>query len=294
MATASDYIRLARPHQYVKNGFIFLPLFFGLKYSDASAVLRTCAAFGIFCLLASGVYIFNDFRDREADGMHPRKKDRPLASGRVKPGPALALACVCAAVGLGEGAFLGTGFLAIAGGYLVLNLAYSLGLKHAPIIDINCISLGFVLRLYAGSRAALVPLSHWIILMTFLLALFLALGKRRDELPLAEENGNATRRSLDGYNHEMVTAAMVMMGAVTIVSYILYTVSPDVTAYFKSDSVFLTTFWVILGILRYLQDVFVRNLGGSPSRVVLRDVFLQITILGWLASFGVIMYLAGP
>jgi 4-hydroxybenzoate polyprenyltransferase len=166
-----------------------------------------------------------------------------------------------------------------------MNLLYSFGLKHIPILDINIIAIGFVLRLLMGSAAGgdALPLSMWIVLITFLLALFLALAKRRDDVLLAEE-GKKVRKSIDGYNLEFINGAMMIMASVTIVFYISYTITEGVTR-FQTDKLYFTVFFVILGIMRYMQITFVEKKSGSPTKILLRDIFLQITILGWLVSF---------
>ena len=178
----------------------------------------------------------------------------------------------------------------ILGSYLVLNLIYSFNLKHLAVLDVFCIALGFVLRVYAGGVAAGVVISHWLVALTFLLALFLALGKRRDDL-LQTNAGNSVRKSLDGYNLEFVGLAMGVMAAVIIVAYFLYTISPDTIARHGTDQLYLTSFWVILGLLRYFQITLVEERSGSPTIIFLKDTFLQITIIFWLLSFFLLHYL---
>jgi 4-hydroxybenzoate polyprenyltransferase len=168
--------------------------------------------------------------------------------------------------------------------YFLLNIAYTLKLKHIAILDIFIIASGFVLRLFAGSSVTEIPLSMWIILMTFLLALFLALAKRRDDVLLSLE-GQETRKNIDGYNLEFVNASMVLMAGVVIVSYLMYTISPEVEGRLGTEHLYLTSFFVILGIFRYMQITFVEEDSGSPTKVVIRDKFLKLTILFWLISF---------
>jgi decaprenyl-phosphate phosphoribosyltransferase len=288
------YIALARPHQYIKNGFIFLPAFFGHKLADPGVILATAIAFACFCLTSSAVYVFNDLRDREFDRLHPIKRFRPLASGAVSParGWAMLSALLASALAL-SALLLPPGFLAVVGAYLLLNVLYSMGLKHTAVLDVVIVSLGFVLRIFAGSEVTGIEPSHWLVLMTFLLALFLSLAKRRDDLLLLAKNGNATRKSLDGYNLQFVSMSMVFMAAVTLVSYILYTVAPENIVKHRSPHLYLTSIWVVLGLLRYMQITFVEEDSGSPTRVVLKDRFLQIVLLGWLASFFVLFYVPG-
>lgn len=289
MVNCKDYIQLVRPHQFIKNSFLFLPLLFGDKLFDLGALCWVSLGFVCFCLAGASVYVFNDIQDVEDDRRHPVKKNRPLASGKITIAAAWRLAPLLAATAFFFSLFLGSGFMLVLAGYLVLNSLYSMGLKHYAIVDITCISTGFVMRVYAGACAANVSPSHWIVIMTFLLAMFLALAKRRDDVLLAME-GEKTRKSLDGYNLEMISAAMMIMAAVTIVCYIMYAVSPEVIAYHKSKMLYLSTLWVILGILRYLQVTFVHSNSGSPSKVLLQDPFLITTICCWLTNILFLKY----
>jgi decaprenyl-phosphate phosphoribosyltransferase len=286
-------VQLARPHQYLKNGFIFLPVFFGHRLFDHHVLVPTCWAFVAFCLAASSVYVVNDIHDVNEDRQHPAKKSRPLAAGLVSRSEATLFSLVLAALSLAVVlTFLTPMFLLPLGAYLLLNLTYSYGLKHLAIIDVCCIGVGFVLRVFAGGVAADIMPSHWLVLMTFLLALFLALAKRRDDLILAA-NGQIVRRNLDNYSLEFVSLSMVLMAAVIIVSYILYTVSPEVVAKHKTNNLYLTSLWVIIGLLRYMQIAFVEQRSGSPTLILLKDSFLQGIILLWLLSYYLIFYVFG-
>ncbi|MGE4537548.1 MAG: decaprenyl-phosphate phosphoribosyltransferase [Desulfovibrio sp.] len=284
-------LKLARPHQYIKNAFVFLPLFFGWKLAGPAAVARAALAFVAFCLVASAVYVINDLKDVEEDRAHPAKRNRPLASGALSPAEGIAFACGLLVAGAFVTAWLGsTGFTIILAGYLGINLLYSFGLKHKALVDLACIAVGFVLRVFAGGVVTGITPSHWIVLMTFLLALFLGFAKRRDDLLLSAAGCEKTRRSLDGYNLEFVSAAMMIMSAVVIVSYILYTVSPEVIAKHGSDKLYLTAIFVIMGVLRYLQITLVECKSGSPTLVLLRDGFIQASLVLWIASCYVILY----
>ncbi len=285
-------LKLARPHQYVKNAFVFLPLFFGWKLAGPAATGQAVLAFVAFCLTASAVYVVNDLKDVAEDRAHPTKRHRPLASGALTPAEGLAFgaallggAAVVTAV-LGSAAFAG-----ILGTYLAVNLLYSFGLKHKALIDLGCIAVGFVLRVFAGGVVTGVTPSHWIVLLTFLLALFLGFAKRRDDLLLSASGCERTRRSLDGYNLEFVSAAMIIMAAVVIVSYILYTVSPEVMAKHGSDKLYLSAIFVIMGVLRYLQITLVECKSGSPTLVLLRDGFIQASLALWILSCYFILYM---
>lgn len=291
MATLSAYIKLARPNHYVKNGFVWIPLFFGHKLHDFQAVIHTFWAFSAFCLTASVVYVLNDLLDVQEDRQHPVKKLRPIASGTITAKQSipflltlLGLAITMAFI------FLPQDFLFILVAYLFLNLAYSFSLKHVAVIDVVCIATGFVLRIFAGGIAAEVQVSHWLILMVFLLAIFLALAKRRDDLILNAQGHNNTRRSLHNYNLDFVSHSMVAMTSITIVSYILYTVSPEVVEKHGTNELYLTTFWVVIGFLRYMQITFVDQKSGSPTIILLKDVFMQVIIVLWLITYYLLLY----
>ena len=287
---AKLYLQLARPQQFVKNGFVWLPIFFGLKLKDIRALEQTLIAFVAFCLAAGGVYVLNDLMDIQEDRQHPAKKNRPLASGAILPRGAVIFMIGLLLLAILAGFLLSQpDFLAILGVYLLLNLAYSFFLKHRAIIDVVCIGLGFVLRVLAGGVAAAVPISHWIVIMTFLLAIFLALAKRRDDLLLALE-GQSARRAIDGYSLEFVSISMAIMAAVTIVAYILYTVSPDTIQKHGTDQLYLTGFWVVVGLLRYLQLTLVENRSASPTKILFQDWILQATLMLWILSFFLLLY----
>jgi decaprenyl-phosphate phosphoribosyltransferase len=290
MTTFRTYIALLRPHQYLKNGFIWLPVFFGYQLTNAAAVLHVALAFLAFCLVASSVYVINDLRDVASDRRHPIKRNRPLASGAVPPKKAVWVAAILAAVAICMSLFLLPLITtAILLAYLVMNIVYSFGLKHVPIADIVCIALGFVLRIFAGGTAAQVPISPWIVIMTFLMALFLALAKRRDDLRLVDQ-GHQVRKAIDGYNAEFISLAMGVMASVIIVAYILYTVSPEIVAKHGTKRLYMSSVWVILGILRYLQITFVEEDSGSPTRVLIRDRALQAIIALWLVNIYLLLY----
>lgn len=290
MSKVKDWVKLARPHQYLKNGFVWLPLFFGYKLEDPQAVLQTICAFVVFCLAASSIYIINDMKDIAEDRQHPVKRFRPMASGKVKRFEAFCIFFIFMFLAvLLSLIFLPVLFLIIIGGYILLNFSYSFLLKHLTIIDVACIAIGFVLRIIGGGIAADIQISPWIIIMTFLLALFLALAKRRDDLLLAED-GHSVRKSLDGYNMEFVSLSMVVMASVIIVSYVLYTVSPEIIEKHGTSHMYLSSFWVILGLLRYMQIVFVEQRSGSPTLVLVSDYFLQCVIILWLMSIYFLLY----
>ncbi|MFH0702754.1 MAG: decaprenyl-phosphate phosphoribosyltransferase [bacterium] len=284
------YLKLLRIHQYVKNLFIFLPLFFTLKITDPILFIKAVAAFVAFSLIASTIYIFNDIRDLDEDKNHPVKKHRPLTANKIPLNYAVILMLVLFFTGNSIAYFLNINLLFILLLYFILNVLYSLGLKHISIIDIFIISIGFVLRIFAGSVTTNTSLTIWIIVMTFLLALFLALAKRRDDVFLMNKGNNITRKSIDGYNLVFIDSAMTIMASIIIVSYIFYTISSEIIEKFNSHYLYLTTLFVILGIMRYMQISFVEKKSGSPTLVLLRDKFLQFTVLGWIITFVILIY----
>lgn len=285
-----DIITLLRPHQYVKNLFIFAPLVFAFTFNETT-LLNAIVAFILFSILASSVYILNDYMDIEEDKKHPTKQNRPLAKGTVSKKNAQLLFITLSLTIFIISFFFNLALFYVLVVYFFLNIAYSLKLKHIAIVDIFIISTGFVLRLFAGSLVTDTPLSMWIIIITFLLAIFLSLAKRRDDVLLSLA-GKETRKNIDGYNLEFVNATMVLMAGVVIVSYLQYTVSQEVIARLGSEHLFITTFFVILAILRYMQITFVEEKSGSPTKVVLNDRFMQISILLWLLSFIAVVKLA--
>ncbi|MCP3687536.1 MAG: decaprenyl-phosphate phosphoribosyltransferase [Gammaproteobacteria bacterium] len=284
-------IGLMRPHQYVKNLFIFMPIFFVGKVTAPELVTSSVIAFVAFSLSVSAVYIINDYRDIEADRAHPRKQHRPLASGTVSPKAAMLLMLVLMIFGIGIMATLSIMAVQILLAYIGLNLAYSFWLKHIPILDVVVISIGFVLRLFVGATVTAIPLSMWIVIMTFLLALFMALAKRRDDVLIFNDTGKKMRQVVAGYNLQLIDSAMTIMAAVVIVAYILYTTSAESVQRLGSEYLYLTALFVIVGIMRYLQISFVDQDSGSPTHVLLSDRFLQITIVLWLMAFGWIIYI---
>lgn len=277
---------LLRVPQYIKNFFVFAPLLFSFQYSG-TGFLRTSLAFFLFSLVASSIYIVNDLVDIEEDRQHPDKQCRPLASGLISPIAALSITGLLISTALVIAVFFETKLAAILLAYFILNICYSIKLKRIVIVDIFTIATGFILRIFAGAAASGVQISMWLIIMTFLLALFLALAKRRDDVILSQQ-GKATRKNIDGYNLQFVDTTMTLMAGVIIVSYILYTISNEVIERLQAEYLYLTSFFVILGIMRYMQVTIVESASANPTKIVLTDIFLQITIFLWFASFYII------
>ncbi len=283
-------LALMRPHHYVKNVFVFAPLFFAAQFADPSLLFRAAEGFLAFCFTASAVYVFNDLKDIERDRSHPKKRFRPLASGEVSKPMAWVILAALLVGGLGLGFAINYATGIILAAYLAINFAYNLILKHVSILELAIVSLGYNIRLMVGSAVTGVPLSMWVIVMTFLLALFLTLAKRRDDVLIYERTGNAMRPVVSTYNSPFINASMLVMAAVLLVAYTLYTISTDVVQRLGTPYLYLTVFFVILGVLRYFQVTFVEERSGDPTKIALTDPFLQVTLLGWIASFAWILY----
>ena len=283
-------LKVLRMHQWTKNLFLFLPLFFAGAFLEWNALLSCILGFILFSLTASAVYIINDIRDVEEDRLHPEKKNRPFASGAwsVRSGQLLALLFIGGSFSAAY--LLQPHFFWVLFAYFAINLAYSAGLKKVALLDITMIATGFVLRVVAGGVLAVVPISSWIIIMTFLLALFLGLAKRRDDLLILRDSGKKMRQSLDGYNLPFIQSAMVLMAGVVMVSYIMYTMSPEVIARMGTDKLYITGLFVLIGLLRYLQLTLVFEKSGNPSKILLKDRGIQISLLLWILSFVVLLY----
>jgi 4-hydroxybenzoate polyprenyltransferase len=280
---------LIRPEHWVKNLFLFIPAFFAARLFDPSILKATCVAFLAFSCMASAVYVINDLIDAPQDRHHPDKCNRPLASGAMNNRQAVGVLTVLLMTGSGLSYSIGVECLLIGLLYFIINLFYSFSLKHIALIDISLIGLGFLLRVFMGGVAAGVPVSQWLIVLTFLLALILGLAKRRGEYIVAMGE-NTFRKSLEGYNLPFLDLAMVVCSTVVIVAYLMYCFSPEVTGRIGSDKIFYTAFFVVLGVLRYLQLTMVYNKTESPTRALLKDAFLQIVLLAWIGSFALLLY----
>jgi decaprenyl-phosphate phosphoribosyltransferase len=282
-------VTLLRPHQWIKNAFVAAPLFFTPQALSRASLVDVILGVACFSAMASAIYILNDWRDRDVDRLHPTKRLRPLAAGTISPAAAATVALLLA---LGSAAvslfILPRGFSIVLGLYVAQNLAYNLWLKQVSILDVLCIAIGFVLRIYAGGALIGVTPTVWIVACTLLLALFLAFAKRRDDLVLGVDDEH--RLSLTGYNLPFIDASLAIVLAALVVSYLLYTTQPENMARLHSDKLFLTAPFVIAGVLRYLQVTLVEHRSGSPTRLALTDRFLLLTILGWIATFAWLIY----
>lgn len=283
------HLRLLRPHQWVKNIFVFIPAFFAGKIAIIAHDNRLIVAFVSFCAIASSVYILNDILDVEKDKLHEQKRGRPLATGAVSLRTAIVLMAILLVAAVASSLFVGLSFFYVIAGYFLLNVVYSVVLKHVSIIDISLIAIGFVLRVLAGGVAVQVFVSKWLIMMTFLLACCLALGKRRDDL-LLDVDKNDLRPSLRGYTLSFIDTCLIVLAGTTIVCYIMYTVSEEVVQRINSDNIYLTSVFVIIGILRFLQIAIVEEKSGSPTLILLKDTMIQAMIGMWFIAFFIILY----
>jgi decaprenyl-phosphate phosphoribosyltransferase len=285
------YIRLIRPKDWAKNFFLFIPVFFAGKVFDIEIMLHVLGGFVCFSCVASSIYIINDYRDIEDDKKHPVKCKRPLASGAISKNIALFIFIILLMAGFGGAWFMRDKFLFVLAIYFLLNLGYSFGLKNISILDIVIIAIGFVLRVKAGAVIARIGLSEWLTIMVFLLALFMAIGKRRDDVLIKLSSGTDMRKAVKGYNLDFINTALSLTCAVIIVSYLMYTMSQDVINRLQTYRLYYTCLFVLAGILRYLQLIFVQQDSDSPTRILYKDRFIQISILLWIVSFFMILYM---
>ncbi|MBE2253742.1 MAG: decaprenyl-phosphate phosphoribosyltransferase [Myxococcus sp.] len=270
-------LKALRPKQWTKNGVLLAPLLFAKSASEGGLVIKALVAVVAFSLLASGVYVVNDWVDREKDRLHPEKRRRPIAAGHLGLGSAVLLVVLCWAGAAGLGWWLGTSFVGVLGGYLLLQVLYTGGLKHMVLLDVMAIALGFILRVVAGAVSINVEVSNWLFLCTLLGALFLGFAKRRAELSSLEEAA-AHRANLADYTVPMLDQMMSIAAACTVLAYGLYSVSAETVARVGSDRLKFTVPAVVYGVFRYLFLVHKRGQGGAPERVLLGDRPIQLTI----------------
>lgn len=289
-----NIVILLRPQQWLKNGFIFIPLFFDHKLMDWYCLCSAILAFFAYSFAASAIYCLNDLIDVEADRKHPKKCKRPIAAGVISKAQALLLVALCLGVAFAIASMLDSyaqwKVMGILGVYIVMNIAYCLKLKQMAIVDVFIIAVGFVLRIFVGGFATGVVLSQWIVLMTFLLALFLAFAKRRDDVVIYEDTGVLARKNVNRYNLPFMNQVIGVVSSITMVCYIMYTVDPEVIARMGSRYVYLTSVFVLAGIIRYLQLTIVDVKSGSPTKVLMKDRFVQCSIVGWIITFVLIIY----
>ncbi|MFI5152419.1 MAG: decaprenyl-phosphate phosphoribosyltransferase [Chitinophagales bacterium] len=287
------YIQLIRPKQWIKNLFLFIPPFFAGRFFIGSEIMSLLAGFFAFCFYSSSIYIINDYRDIDDDRKHPEKHKRPLASGNVDKRASILISIFFLLTGtiIAYSLDRSLKLLFVMGIYFFMNLFYSLGLKNIGILDILILASGFVLRVKAGAIIADVEASDWLIIMTFLLALFIAIAKRRDDILLKQVTGTNIRKSVSGYNLDFLNILLGLFGAIIIVAYINYTISPSTVQRLGTYRLYYSALFVIAGIMRYLQIAFVQQKSGSPTEILYRDRFIQCSILLWVASIYTILYL---
>ena len=296
------FIQLIRPKQWTKNLFIFLPVFFSGQLLNIPILISCVVVFIAFSLSASSIYCFNDIYDMETDKLHPEKCKRPVASGAISKKMAYALMIVCFLLSMSILSYPILSYpipdeneiytiIGLILCYYVINIAYCVKLKQYVIIDVVIIAIGFVIRILIGGVISGVKPSEWIIIVTFLLALFLAFAKRRDDVVLFQNTGISHRKNTNRYNLVFMNQIITIIATVIIVAYLMYTLSPDVIEHFNGKPVYITTIFVLMGIIKYLQIAIVDLKSGSPEKVLLNDRFIQCCIIGWIVSFLIIIYL---
>ena len=286
-------LRSMRPKQWTKNIILFAPLIFSQNITNKQLAISSFISFAVFCMLSGSVYILNDLIDINQDKVHPLKSKRPLASGRLSPIYAVITLLVLLAISIFISLnYLNYSFILVAGSYLILQIAYSTVLKHVVIIDVFSIAAGFLLRVIAGAEAIEVTFSTWLFLCTILLALFLALSKRRHEIILLDDKAINHRKILFEYSADLLDQMISIVTTTTLIAYILYTISPETIAHFGTDNLKYTVPFVLYGIFRYLYLIHQRNEGGSPEKVLLNDMPILITVILYCLTACYILYSA--
>jgi 4-hydroxybenzoate polyprenyltransferase len=289
--TVSAVVRSVRPAQWTKNLFVFAALIFARRFFSVPLLLKTTGAFFAFCLVSGAFYIFNDLRDREEDRAHPKKSQRPIARGEIRPGEALLLFFLLAAIGLAASFLLERNFFLAVGIYFLLQLAYSLRLKQVVILDIFVIAAGFVIRVVAGGLVIAVPISSWLLICTTLLALLLSMGKRRHELTILEDRAAEHRPILKEYSAYLLDQMIAVVTASTLIAYCLYTISEETVQKFGTSNLIWTAPFVLYGIFRYLYLVHLKGKGGSPEEIIIQDKPMLLNIVLWIGAVILVLYL---
>lgn len=284
-------VRSMRPKQWVKNLLVFAPLIFSQNLFNAIKLLETFAGFIAFCLVSGAVYIINDILDRENDRSHPKKKFRPIAAGEINVGTAGIAAVLAVVLGIGGGFVLTLRFGLLILSYFILQLAYSLYLKKIVVLDVMVVATGFAIRAISGTFLVQVQISPWLFVCAILLALFLALAKRRHELLYLEGGGISHRSVLGKYSETLLDQMIAVATSSTVIAYCLYTIAPETVHKFKTHNLILTVPFVLYGIYRYLYLVYRKEEGGAPEKVLFTDVPLIIDIVLWLLSVVAVLYL---
>ena len=278
------FVELLRPQQWVKNAFVLVGLVFGHAWRDPALLWAALAATAAFCLASGAVYAFNDARDAAQDREHPDKRGRPVARGALTPAEAHALAVLASTAGLALAAWAGARVAAIVAAYLVLNAAYTLGLKRVPVADVVAIAAGFMLRLLAGTLGIGIAPSNWLLACGFLLTLFLGFAKRRAELERLSEGAGEHRPVLEAYTTGFLDKAIALCAVAMVAAYAWYTVAAETVRIHGTERLVLTVPWVLLGTARYLYRLRYRGGGGDPAVELLRDPLLAAAVAGWAAT----------
>lgn len=284
-----EWLSIMRIRQYIKNVFVLAPAFFGGGMMDVHTVAMSLGAFCCFCLAASGIYIVNDFFDIAEDRQHPLKRLRPLASGSIGSTSALVISAILGTASIFGSALLSIDFTFIITGYILLNILYSWKLKHIALLDLNIIAIGFVLRVLAGAAVSGIVPSGWILLMTYLTAMFLAISKRRTDVVLAT-SGNKVRKNINGYGIPFIDTVMGILATTLLICYIMYCLSHDNELQSGSSLIYLSIVFVANGIFRYLKLAQVDGSTYSPTEILFRDTFLKVTVGCWTLLFVYILY----
>jgi 4-hydroxybenzoate polyprenyltransferase len=279
-----------RPKQWTKNLFVFAGIIFALKFFEIYFLLKVSGAFIIFCFLSSSVYLINDVKDIESDRRHPLKKFRPIAAGKLSITGAIGAAVALSLLALTAAFYLNFSFALVALSYFALMLFYTFCLKEMVLLDVFSIAAGFVLRAVAGVVVISIELSPWLIICTILLALFIALGKRRHELITLLDKAGEHRKILDEYNPLLLDQLISAVAGSTVMAYALYTLWPETVAKFQTHNLVYTVPFVLYGIFRYLYLIYQKEKGGKPEEILLTDIPLIIDLLLWIGTVLVIIY----
>lgn len=283
MITPKDLLLTLRPYQWIKNGFVLMGLLFGHAWQDPASVQHIVAAFAAFCMISSAVYVFNDLIDRERDRRHPEKQHRPIAAGRISVPVAVGMGSAVGALGMALAAWAGTGVLIIVCGYVVMNAFYSVRLKHVVILDVFIISAGFMLRILAGTWGVGIPPSHWLLFCGMMITLFLGFAKRRAEMGVVKRDDQSHHRAvLAQYTPLLLDTFIAVTSMGVIISYSLYTMSPETIAVHGTENLIFTVPFIVYGLFRYVFLLHSSGSGGDPSRDLFRDLHLLAAVVGWL------------
>ena len=287
-----NIIQAMRPHQWTKNFFIYAALIFSQNIFNLSLLIKTTIAFSAFCLISSALYIFNDLKDLEEDKLHPLKSKRPIASGKIKKSTAILVIIILSLLGFSSAFTLNKNYFIITLVYFLIQVSYSIKLKHIVILDVFVVAFGFLIRVMAGGLAIEVSLSSWLLICTILLALFLALSKRRHELVLLEDDASEHRPILEEYSPYLLDQMIAVVTASTVIAYCLYTISEETVTKFETTNLIFTVPFVLYGIFRYLYLIHQKTEGGSPEALIIKDKPLLIDIFLWIATAVIILYIS--